>query len=748
MNFINHKFELNSQTIDILHSMKEEFESDYGKVVYYRTYSRLKKDGTQEHWVDTVIRVVNGIMSIRKNHMLNNRLGWNEEESQSFAKDFSISMFKMNFLPPGRGLWICGTKFVEERGSAALNNCGAVSTENLITAAHWTMNMLMYGVGIGYDTIWNGNNVVMNDPSLEPIVFQIPDSREGWCDSIKLLLESFINNEGYSKPEVNFDYSLIRKKGEPLISFGGIASGPEPLENLHKQIKHIFKRYMSEKILHEHIKVAHEMYQKQSISKDTLITIIKDTIEKIKQYGAETYEIFFNRKPEDDVKFASYYEDLNSDELIDKMVSGMGLFDNTRLIVDLMNSIGCCVVTAGIRRSAMISVGSPDDWTFLNLKNFSYFPERASIGWMSNNTVQFTESKQFDTKLGFISERIKSNGEPGFMNIKNVKAFGRVGKNDKIIREDIGCIPNPCGEINLRHTELCNLVEIFLNKFLYKENEVWKFNSDKFIEACNFATYYASTVSLLPTHSESTNKVIAENRRIGVSLSGIADVYDRIGLDKFTRILRNGYLAVRGENIRLANEAGVPPSIKITCVKPSGSISALAGSSQGIHFPVFQYAIRRMRVTIGTPIFKFLVEKGVPYELDIYDQNKNTYCFEFLIDQSGIREAKDVSMWEQFTLAATLQREWADNMVSCTIYFDKEKEGDQVEKALAQFAPLIKCVSMLPREDHSYKQAPLEKITKEQYEELKSKINPINWNEFGGSDGEMPKYCTSEKCEM
>jgi len=255
-------------------------------------------------------------------------------------------------------------------------------------------------------------------------------------------------------------------------------------------------------------------------------------------------------------------------------------------------------------------------------------------------------------------------------------------------------------------------------------------NEDEFYEAIKYATLYASTVALLPTHRPETNKIIPRNRRIGVSISGIADILDAHGATELTRRLRKGYKLVRSVNQDLAVEANVPASIRVTTVKPSGTISQLVGCSSGMHFPTFQYAIRRMRIGNTSPICNILKAAGVPYEDDHY--NPHTTVFEFPIDQGEKRKATDVSAEEQFSLLALLQREWSDNMVSCTIYFDPKTEVSQIEHILAQFIPVIKSVSMLPHSDTgAYVQMPYEGITKEKYEERLSTLQEITWNNFG-----------------
>jgi ribonucleoside-diphosphate reductase alpha chain len=621
----------------------------FGEATYYRTYSRLKQDGSQEHWADTVIRVVDGILSIRKNHYILNRLLWEEEKWQNYAGKLADAMFDMKWLPPGRGLWVMGTDYVYERGGAALNNCGAVDTTDLAVAADWTMDMLMCGVGVGFNTAWRGENVTMPDKS-RPITFVIPDSREGWVASVRLLIESYTRGGAWFA----FDYGTIRPKGSPIKGFGGTASGPDPLKELHRRIEKYLDDYCH------------------------------------------------------------------------------GIHDRTRTTADIMNAIGACVVAGNVRRSAEIALGSVDDGTFLDLKNFEKNPDRSEIGWMSNNTVVLEKNEDFE-KLPVIAGHIRNNGEPGIMNLINVQKYGRYG--DKA--EDKAWLANPCSEIPLESFELCNLAEVFSARC---EDEA------AFYEALEYATFYASTVALLPTHRPETNAIVVRNRRIGVSLSGVADMLDEFGATELTRRLRRGYELVRSVNRELAAEAGVPASIRVTTVTPSGTISQLVGVSSGMNFPTFKYAIRRMRVGNSSPICDLLKNAGIPNEPDHY--SANTTVFEFPIDQGKTRKATSVSAWEQFAFLAMLQREWSDNMVSCTVYFNPETEGDQIEHMLALFAPTIKSVSMLPHSAKgSYKQMPYEGIDKKEYEARLAAIPKIDWSSFGGSDGIESRFCTNDSCE-
>ena len=629
--FVRERFSLEEDFCNKILSQKAKFGFEgFGEAIYYRTYSRLKPDGTQEHWGDTVIRVINGIISIRKNHYILNSLEWDEEKWQAYAKKLATTMFDMKWLPPGRGLWIMGTEYMFERGSAALNNCGAVDTTDLPLAAEWTMDMLMCGVGIGFNTAWKGRNVALPDKT-DPVVHIIPDSREGWAESVRLLIESYTDSGTW----FSFDYSMIRPEGSPIHGFGGTASGPAPLKQLHQRLETTLDDYCKKKI------------------------------------------------------------------------------DKTRCVADVMNAIGICVVAGNVRRSAQITLGSVNDKTFLELKDYRKNPERAEIGWVSNNTVILKHREDFK-KIPLIAEHIRDNGEPGIMNLVNVQKYGRYG--DEL--HDNASLANPCSEIPLESFELCNLAEVFPSRCV---------NDDEFYQALEYATFYASSVSLLLTHRPETNKILLKNRRIGVSISGIADLLDEDGETELIHRLRKGYDLVRAVNQKLAAEADIPVSIRVTTVKPSGTISQLVGCSAGMHFPAFQYALRRMRVGNTSHVYKVLKAAGVPYEADHY--SANTTVFEFPIAHGRTRSATDVSAREQFSLLAMLQREWSDNMISCTIYFDPNTEGDQIEDLMTEFIPKIKSVSLLPHSAKgTYCQMPYEGLTKEQYDARLANMPSIDWN--------------------
>ena len=617
------------------------------EAAYYRTYSRLTEDGKQESWADTVVRVTEGALSVRKEH-LTRVLGvsWDQSYWEAVGQAMATAIFEMRMLPPGRGLWAMGTDFIYERGSLALNNCGYCSVEgSLSDAAAWIMDALMCGVGVGFST--HHANFRQKPPTGEPVEFQVPDTREGWVESVRRLIASY---EHGSRP-LKFDYSLVRRAGQPIRGFGGIAAGPGPLRELHERLREYLGR---------------------------------------------------SRVP------------------------------RSRTVADVVNAVGCCVVAGNVRRSAEIALGRARDSDFLHLKDYELHPERGEIGWMSNNSVVLDKPDDFE-ELPDIAPLVANNGEPGILNLINVKKYGRLGER----KHDDAVGVNPCGEIALESKELCNLVEVFPTRC-----------GTKLDQTLELATLYASTVSLLPSHSPDTNAVVARNRRIGVSISGVADWIDSTSVSYVFGVLNRMYeKVVRPTNERLAREAGVPPSVRVTTVKPSGTVSLLAGVSSGVHWPVAGYVLRRMRLAKGSGVAERLAAAGVPHEPDVVSSNTEVFEFPLHYGRGRTRSVKHVSVFEQAATVAMLQRCWADNAVSNTLTVQPD-ELRHVERVLALFAPQVKSLSLLPDRAGVYEQMPLEQITKEEFEKRSAALQDVSWTKLKKADAVPDRYCENDSCEV
>jgi len=223
-----------------------------GYVTFKRTYARRLSEFEEgatgsEEWWQTCRRVVEGMFNMQKEHVVLLGLEWNDAKAQRTAKDAYDRLFNLKWTPPGRGLWMMGTKFVEERTAAGLFNCAFRSTRDLATKGGylfaWMMDALMVGVGVGFDTAGEGT-VTLKEPQYTNDVHIIDDSREGWVNSVHMLLDGFFFGDNVPK----FDYSAIRAEGAPIYGFGGTSSGYKPLKELHDDLTELFSKKIGEDI--------------------------------------------------------------------------------------------------------------------------------------------------------------------------------------------------------------------------------------------------------------------------------------------------------------------------------------------------------------------------------------------------------------------------------------------------------------------------------------------------------------------
>ena len=430
---------------------------------------------------------------------------------------------------------------------------------------------------------------------------------------------------------------------------------------------------------------------------------------------------------------------------INKMFAGRAGEKLTRVdIADIGNLIGVCVVSGNVRRSAELLMGRIEDQDFLNLKNAEKFPARNSYdpkspgwAWMSNNSVEVSVGQNLDG----IIDGITRNGEPGVIWMDVTRKYGRLkdAPNNKDWRA-MGY--NPCAEQSLESYECCTLVETYLNRHE---------SLDDFKRTLKFAYLYAKTVTLLPTHWEETNAIMQRNRRIGTSVSGVANFADNKGLPVLRKWLDEGYLVVKEYDKGYSEWLGIRESIKMTTVKPSGTVSILAGESPGVHWPVggkyFLRAIRFRNSDPMLPLFKMAQYRIEPASEDTV----NTSVVFFPVKSDAVRSEKEVSIYEKIDLAATAQYEWSDNSVSVTVSFDPESEKAHVKHALHMYDGKLKTVSFLPTGNAVYPQMPYTQITEEEYEEARMTLFPIDFaGVYAGmaADAVGESYCTTDACEV
>lgn len=379
--------------------------------------------------------------------------------------------------------------------------------------------------------------------------------------------------------------------------------------------------------------------------------------------------------------------------------------------LDIMNIIGYIVVSGNVRRSAQIAMGDVDDLQFLNAKRW----DLGNIpNWraMSNNSVICNDINLLPEAFW---QGYMGNGEPyGLINLKLAREVGRLADGGKYPdKKVIGF--NPCAEQSLEDKETCCLAEIFLPNIASKE------------ELFDVATilYKINKHSLaLDCHHEETEEVVHRNFRMGIGMTGILQA-----TEEQRSWLSDCYEHLRQVDTEYSAKMGWPKSIKLTTVKPSGTLSTLAGVTSGIHPAIYQHFIRRIRMASDSPLISVCKANGYHVE---YQRNfdgtddRNTMVVSFPCSYpAGTVLAKDTSAIDQLKWVKKLQTEWSDNSVSCTVYYRKEELEDIKQWLRDNYNDSHKTVSFLLHNEHGFDQAPYEEISEERYNSMRAAVKPI-----------------------
>lgn len=693
------RFVLPQWVVEKYRSKPEPFGyNGFGQLIYMRTYSRIKADGNNECWAETVERIVNGTYTMQRRHVEKHGLGWDETKALDSATEMYDRIFHLKFTPPGRGLWAMGTSITEQKGIfAALNNCGFVSTEHIATEKskpfRFLMDMSMLGVGVGFDVKGVGKVVIKDMKKFEEIVLppgavltyprnlqreeavallietiekhrdelsnelvklkegdykisayksdiemynnecdyirnldmraivvhSVDDTREGWVNSTGALIDSYLDG-GYP---IVFDYSKIREAGHVLKTFGGLSSGPIPLIDLHMMIRRVMTKNIGQPITVRTIVDIMNLIGKcvvagnvrRCLAEGTLVhctrglvpiekVVVGDSVQTA--WGVQQVTNVFDQGDAQVFKVsttngsftatANHRMAESCDESgtmkwihVGNMKVGTTIViaaqntqntQNTQNAQNIQLATVTSIESAGIQHvwdievkktgyfaigeglishnSSEIALGSGSDTDFINLKNYELYPDRMSYGWCSNNSVYGHIGMDYDE----IARRVVDNGEPGIFWMKTAQDYSRLCdapdyKDSKVVGT------NPCGEQSLENYELCCLCEVFLNTHTSLED---------FQRTLKFAYLYAKTVTLGDTHWVETNRVLLRNRRIGCSLTGIAQFLANRSIEDLRVWCDSGYKTIQRYDQVYSDYLAIPRSIKTTSIKPSGCV--------------------------------------------------------------------------------------------------------------------------------------------------------------------------------
>jgi hypothetical protein len=400
--------------------------------------------------------------------------------------------------------------------------------------------------------------------------------------------------------------------------------------------------------------------------------------------------------------------------------------------LDIMNIIGFVVVAGNVRRSAQIAIGDPDDVEFLLAKRWSMGTLIPKWRAMSNNSVVCDDINDLHD---YFWDGYLGNGEPyGLINLRLSRMCGRLGDFQY---HDFGIEGyNPCGEQGLEPYETCCLAEVFLP------------NIDSYEELLDILELYYRICKhslLLPSHHPETQAVVHKNMRMGIGMTGVLQASE-----EQRDWLEEAYEYLRAFDVDYSKANGFPISIKLTTVKPSGTLSLLPGVTPGIHPGIAQYMIRRITIAAEHPLVEVCREHGydIEYKLNLdgtYDRGSVIVSFPYAYPD-GTKLQNEMTAIDQLNEVRRMQKEWSDNSVSCSIYYSKE-ELPQIREYLGKYYKMHhKSLSFLLREDSGFKQAPYEPICKSDYLALVARtklITAISHAEYESND-----ECASGACPV
>ncbi len=402
-------------------------------------------------------------------------------------------------------------------------------------------------------------------------------------------------------------------------------------------------------------------------------------------------------------------------------------------ILDIANIIGRVVVSGNVRRSAQIALGDTHDVDFLEAKQW----DTGNIPvWraMSNNTV-YLGDEGVDSLPDEFWEGYMGNGEAyGMFNLDASQQYGRMGEEhpDYTISGT-----NPCAEIGLAHRESCNLSEIFLPNVESQE---------ELTDLAKILYKVQKAVAAMPYLDRTSDEITSRNLRLGLGITGVAQSGEKLDW------LSPTYEALRKFDIEWSKEQGLNPSIRLTTVKPSGTLSLLAGVTPGVHPGYSEFHIRRVRMATNDPLVKYCRTRGYHVEPQRNvdgSEDPRTIVVEFPCRfPKDTLLAEDMTAFEQLDLQRRMQREWADNAVSVTVYFSPD-ELDGVKDYLREHWNEMKSVSFMLRQDHGFDQAPLEEFTEGDYEEMLANVTGGVQMTLTGAPAEFEDdECASGACPV
>ena len=635
------------------------FPTSYQEFIHLSRYSRWLPDkGRRETWDETICRYFDFFTEHLKENV-------NYTLKDELRTELEEAVLGLQIMPSMRCIMTAGEAL--RRENIAGYNCSYIAVDR-VQSFDEILYVLMNGTGVGFSVerqYVSQLPVVADDFNMSDTTIVVADSKLGWAKSLKELVGML-----YVGQIPQWDLSKVRPAGAPLKTFGGRASGPEPLESLFKFAVSLFQNASGRKLS-----------------------------------SLECH--------------------------------------------DLVCKIAEIVVVGGVRRSALISLSNLSDDRMRHAKTGQWWntePQRA----LANNSACYTEKPDMGVFMDEWKALYESkSGERGIFN--RMSAVTMAAKNGRRNTEDYEFGTNPCSEIILRNREFCNLSEVVV-----RANDT-KYSLLNKVRLASILGTFQSTLTNFRYVSAAWKRNCEEERLLGVSLTGIMDskiTNGKTSLMSLPEVLQELKSVAVDTNLKYSKELGINQSTAVTCIKPSGTVSQLTDSASGIHARHNPYYVRTVRGDKKDPLTRMMMDEGFPVEDDVMNpSHTSVFSFPVKVDKNAVFRT-DMSAIEQLELWKVYQENWCEHKPSVTISV-KEDEWLEVGAWVYKNFDFMSGVSFLPFSEHTYKQAPYQDCTKEEYEILLQRMpKKVEWQklaEYEQTDmtiGAQELACAAGFCEI
>jgi ribonucleoside-diphosphate reductase alpha chain len=627
----------------------------YQEYIGKSRYSRYLDDkGRREHWPETVARYFDFMskhLQDKHNYTLTSTL---RDELQSAVTQLEV-------MPSMRSIMTAGDAL--ERQNVAGYNCSYLPIDDP-KAFDEAMYILLCGTGVGFSV---EQKYVSKLPEI-PVdlynsgtVINVKDSKEGWAKALRQVIALL-----YAGEVPKWDVSGVRAAGTRLKTFGGRASGPEPLVDLFKYVVAKFRGAVGRKLT-----------------------------------SLEAH--------------------------------------------DILCKVGEVVVVGGVRRSAMISLSDLSDDRMAHAKAGNWWDGNGQRALANNSAIYEVKPEVGKFMREWSSIYESHSGERGIFN-RYASELQAAKSGRRELGKEWGT--NPCSEIILRPYQFCNLSSVIVRS----DDSV-----DTLRNKVRLATILGTFQSTM-THFPYLRKVWQTNtedeRLLGVSMTGILDNTLLNDPDDayLPTILEDFKDVAIATNAEFADAIGINRSAAITAIKPEGTVSQLTGTASGIHPQHSQYFIRRVRSDNKDPLTAFLKEQGFPSELCVMKPDSTTiFSFPMRVEKGAVLR-EDLNAIKHLKLWLLFQRHYCEHKPSVTISVT-ETEWPEVGAWVWNNFDEITGVSFLPMDGGTYRQAPYEAMTEEEYHAMVASMPlGIDWDKLvEGTDnveGAQTLACTAGACEI